>query len=282
MSVNGKTCWSRKGLHYSAGKSQCGHFGTLQEERFPVSCAVKLSGAGLRPLTVRVWTTLDQGTNDESFGIDNVVIQQLKPSSITEQFNDPSDFLGWNCGKIQKCGQWGNICGGYGVKGKGADIKKTYQLPAGTYSLKMQFIKIDSWLVIWLLVCTLRESSWLVVCREHRYDSGQTNAVGETCALLQHFGFSPHLRDHENAYVSVNGKTCWSKNGIVLTKGAAVCGGGFKSEERFPVSCKVTLSGSGDRPLAVRVWSTLNQGANDESFAIDNVVIRKLKTPGAF
>ena len=94
--------------------------------------------------------------------------------------------------------------------------------------------------------------------------------------------FAPNLRDNENAYVSVNGKTCWQKNSIVLSKGEAVCGGGYKSEERFPVSCQVTLSGTGNRPLAVRVWTTLNQGANDESFAIDNVVIRKLKTPGSF
>ena len=95
--------------------------------------------------------------------------------------------------------------------------------------------------------------------------------------------FSTKPRDNENAYVSVNGKTCWSKNSIVLTKGENVCGSdGFRSEERFPVSCKVTLSGSGNRPLAVRVWTTLNQDANDESFAIDDVVIRKLKTPGSF
>ena len=159
MSVNGKTCWSRKGLRYSAGKSQCGHFGTLQEERFPVSCVAKLSGSGLRPLTVRVWTTLDQGTSDESFGIDNVVIQQLHSTAITETFNDPSNFEGWNCGKIQKCGKWGNICGGYGVKGKGADIKKTFHLPAGTYSLNMEFIKVDSWFVTLLSMCALRHGS---------------------------------------------------------------------------------------------------------------------------
>ena len=38
---------------------------------------MKLSGSGTRPLTVRVWTNLDSEGNDESFGIDNVIIEKL-------------------------------------------------------------------------------------------------------------------------------------------------------------------------------------------------------------
>ena len=97
---------------------------------------------------MRVWTSLDEGTHNESFGIDNVVVQPKKIRfPIIQQFNNPKDYKGWNCGKIQKCGSYGNICGGYGVKGKGSDIKKTFQLPAGKYSVKLDFIKIDSWFV---------------------------------------------------------------------------------------------------------------------------------------
>ena len=93
----------------------------------------------------------------------------------------------------------------------------------------------------------------------------------------------PRIRDGENAYVSVNGKTCWTKNGIVLQKGGSECGNGyFKSEERFAVACKVTLLGSGNRPLTVRVWTTLDQTSKDESFGIDNVVVQKLKNRGTF
>ena len=62
------------------------------------------------------------------------------------KFDDPQDFDGWNCGQITSCGDMGQICGGYNVKGKGSDIKRTFfNLPAGTYSVELDFIQIDSW-----------------------------------------------------------------------------------------------------------------------------------------
>ena len=85
------------------------------------------------------------------------------------------------------------------------------------------------------------------------------------------------LRDNEDAYVSVNGRTCWSKTKAVGTSGTQECGGFFK-EERFRVTgCQVTLSGAGETfPLEVRVWTSLDGDAADESFGIDNVRIEKI------
>ena len=65
---------------------------------------------------------------------------------FTHAFNNPNDFEGWSCGKITRCGKH-QICGGYNVKGAGSEIKKTFMLPAGTYNLELNFIKIDSWSV---------------------------------------------------------------------------------------------------------------------------------------
>ena len=62
-------------------------------------------------------------------------------------FDNPQDFEGWNCGEITTCGRLGNICGGFNVKGGDSDITKTFHLPAGTYSVELDFIKIDSWCV---------------------------------------------------------------------------------------------------------------------------------------
>ena len=56
-------------------------------------------------------------------------------------------FDGWNCGAITTCGGFGGICGGYGVKGKGSEITNTFNLPAGIYSVQLDFIRIDSWFV---------------------------------------------------------------------------------------------------------------------------------------
>ena len=82
------------------------------------------------------------------------------------------------------------------------------------------------------------------------------------------------LRDNEDAYMSVNGKRCWTKTGLVGTSGTQQCGGVFK-EERFPVTgCFATLEEG--MPLTVRVWTSLDGDAGDESFAIDNVVIRAI------
>ena len=145
MSVNGKICWAKDNLRGYIGTQLCG--GLFKEERFRVlGCYVQLFAAWelLVPLTVRVWTDLDGEADDESFGIDNVFISPFK--DIKSEFNNPNDFEGWNCGKITACGNH-QICGGYNVKGTGSEIKKTFLLPAGTYYVELDFIKIDSWCV---------------------------------------------------------------------------------------------------------------------------------------
>ena len=74
--------------------------------------------------------------------------------------------------------------------------------------------------------------------------------------------------------MSVNGKQCWSKTGLVGTSGSQECGGFFK-EERFQVrDCYVTLEA--EMPMTVRVWTSLDGDALDESFAINNVVVQLL------
>ena len=79
-------------------------------------------------------------------------ILPAKPQEIvsTDKFDDPEVLGGWNCGQITKCGDMGNICGGFNVKGKESDIKKTFMVPAGTYSVELDFIRIDSWFV-WVI-----------------------------------------------------------------------------------------------------------------------------------
>ena len=69
------------------------------------------------------------------------------PAISVSTFYDEKEFEGWNCGEITTCGSLGKICGGYGVKGEASDIKKTFALPPGNYSVQLDFIKIDSWLV---------------------------------------------------------------------------------------------------------------------------------------
>ena len=78
MSVNGKTCWSKTGLVGTSGTNQCGRvWAAFKDERFEVrDCYVTLEANA--PLTVRVWTSLDSHSRDESFAINNVVIQLIE------------------------------------------------------------------------------------------------------------------------------------------------------------------------------------------------------------
>ena len=89
-------------------------------------------------------------------------------------------------------------------------------------------------------------------------------------------------RDNEDAHVSVNGKTCWTKAKAVGTDGEQICGGFFKEEKFRVTGCYITLSASdtGVNPLTVRVWTNLDGEANDESFGIDNFIIAKLQGEG--
>ena len=81
----------------------------------------------------------------------------------------------------------------------------------------------------------------------------------------------PTLRDNEDAYVSVNGKTCWTKT-MSGRDGTQQCGGFFKEESFRVTGCYVTVSFE----LKVRVWTSLDGAADDESFGISNVIITKI------
>ena len=154
VQVNGNTCWSRT-LRASQGKQICGKgHNNWNEDKIKVQCtAPAVNGK----FTVRVYTTLNSGAQDESFGIDNVVLKRVGDDSgsgsgssdgMTANF-DNGDQQGWSCDSITSCGEFGNICGGFNTKAKSHDIKKTFSVPAGQYSLTLDFIKIDSWFVCW-------------------------------------------------------------------------------------------------------------------------------------
>ena len=115
------------------------------EEKIKASCtAPAVNGQ----FTVRVTTQLNSAANDESFGIDNVVLKKVEFKTLTAKISNDKNFQGFNCVKITNCGSLDKICGGYNTKAKSHDIKKTYKnLPAGTYQIPLDFIKIDSWCV---------------------------------------------------------------------------------------------------------------------------------------
>ena len=95
-------------------------------------------------------------------------------------------------------------------------------------------------------------------------------------------GTPTHHRDNEQAYVSVNGKTCWATT-LSAYAGTQQCGEiadekqqWFKEDIYRVTACEVALPGSGNRPLTVRVWTNLNGDGIYESFGIDNVIVQRI------
>lgn len=76
----------REGFTAEQGTPQCGrhtddHFQKdYDDDSVPVTgCVETFSGAGTNRLTVHIWTNLNQHSDDESFGIDNALVQQVCP-----------------------------------------------------------------------------------------------------------------------------------------------------------------------------------------------------------
>ena len=94
----------------------------------------------------------DCGTTDQyaraSYYYKTFIIPVIGSNENSNDFSNSKDFEGWNCGQITACGEiGGQICGGFNVKGTRAELTKTFYLPPGTYSVELDFIKIDSWFV---------------------------------------------------------------------------------------------------------------------------------------
>ena len=84
-------------------------------------------------------------------------------------------------------------------------------------------------------------------------------------------------RNNEKAYVTVNGKQCWSQT-FSGANGSDQCGSkkSDSKEESIAVKCEAESVGG---KLTVRVYADLSSSnAKTESFAIDNVVITKTST----
>ena len=92
VSVNDDICWKKTGIIGSSGKQLCGATGKQSREKvFQVrNCYVELSGAPEEkvPLTVYLWTNLDGTSDEESFGIDNVVITKIEEEGNAKGISD--------------------------------------------------------------------------------------------------------------------------------------------------------------------------------------------------
>ena len=143
VSVNDEQCWAKK--LSTDGSTECGNAGAGHgDQSVSLQCRAEAVDG---KLVVRVHTSHKTENQDASFAIDNVLVTKLF-TVVKSTFDNVNDFEGWNCGKITSCGTYGNVCGGVNTKGKDSKITKTFDVPAGTYRVTLDFIKIDSWFVL--------------------------------------------------------------------------------------------------------------------------------------
>ena len=154
VSLNDQVCWKKTGITTEEGTQVCGQNQPKNEKKYPVyGCSIKFPGSGTKPLKIRVWTDLDEPAEDESFGIDNLLIRREKltfPLICRFDGTDhPACCDNGCCDRLATdCGKFGKICGGFNLKGRNDEIVFSLMAPAGeqyTYYVTMDFIKIDSW-----------------------------------------------------------------------------------------------------------------------------------------
>ena len=96
-----------------------------------------------------------------------------------------------------------------------------------------------------------------------------------SCVLVMEYGLA-HDRDNEKAYVSVNDKICWNKT-LANAQGSQQCGSTISTWLEDSVAAQCAAEPVGGK-LTVRVYSDLDGGGTEESFAIDNVTVMKIST----
>jgi hypothetical protein len=76
IDINGQRKWTSSPLMWNRGQAKCGQMNGWQEEKIPVKIAnIKVGNGGI--LTIKVHSNLNENTDNESFGIDNVVLNKV-------------------------------------------------------------------------------------------------------------------------------------------------------------------------------------------------------------
>ena len=96
--------------------------------------------------------------------------------------------------------------------------------------------------------------------------------VCRSCVFAMHSGaLCVDRRDDEKAFVSVNGKQCWTRS-FWGGDGSHQCGSTRQHFEETSVAVKCEAEAV-DGEITVKVTTNLGGQGNEESFAIDNVEI---------
>ena len=112
--------------------------------------------------------------------------------------------------------------------------------------------------------------------------AGQNHAIAKTISVLDAGSYRMSLDffkidswDGETGYVYVNGVQCWSRT-FTYSEGTNTCGGHHGGGEvMVHISCDTGHISEGGS-VNVRVTTSLDQHADDESFGIDNVVLERI------
>merc|ERR1712025_1522930 len=265
-------CWTK--TFQGEGKQICGSKNNgWNEAKVKVTCtAAAVKGS----FAVRVYTSLNSAANDESFAIDNAVLTKVAdpPKCKATQYLKANKCTA--CPKTSTCdGKKATAC----KSPKIVKTNKCVDAPFKTIKTNFKDSKdMDGWNCVKVQNCGSLGS----VCGGYN-TKGKSHDIKKTFTKLPAGNYQISLDfikidswDNEKAYVTVNGKQCWTKT--FQGEGKQICGSKNNgwNEAKVKVTCvAAAVKGS----FAVRGYTSLNSAANDESFAIDNAVLSKYVAP---
>ena len=158
---------------------------------------------------IRFDSRTDEGLWNESFAIDNFVVEALPSKSVVvaaESFN--LNALGWSVPELGL--DLGRDGGRFlGRFDKDVDVEKTFDLPAGVASLRVEFdfIEIDSWnheyFVVWINDTEVSLETFHHQANEGS-KSGVTNGISWAFTSDMHENFMASSWDDQKHYVTMD------------------------------------------------------------------------------
>jgi hypothetical protein len=146
FSANGVMLYNRR--HRFSGSNRCGGgWGDSTGLGWGTIAHGNIMHAGGN-MYLQWWSTVDQGSTDESFGINNVRVLRTRLLDNVKAWRYPT-YSGWYRGTQRStCGGYGML-GGYGQFGARYYTYINLNLPSGNYYVTFKYYFVDSWDYEW-------------------------------------------------------------------------------------------------------------------------------------
>jgi hypothetical protein len=213
-------------------------------------------------ITVKFDARLNSGENDESYGIDNLIIMANTVAAPAPARDDLIDFfredfengaLGWSNNNTDALSGVGKVLGRFDGS---QDVSKTFDVPADVegYNISFDFLELDSW----------DNESFFVYVDNKPVDLGSFHV------------YSNEVND-DNSGITGDGIE-WVRASSTREQISGTAGSSNWTDQIHHINLWVPRDAVSGNQMTVRFDARINSGVSDESYAIDNFVIATERT----